>query len=266
MTPSWVTAFLDLPAAGHEASVGFWQRVTGHALSAPRGDHDEFATLVPSAGDDHLRVQRVGDGPPRVHLDLHVPEVAAAAEELVALGAAVTDDAGDHLVLRSPGGLPFCLVDRPAATRSAPRTWPDGRVSEVDQVCLDVPPGRYDAELDFWSAATGWHRRDPAPGSEFGRLTPDDRQPVQLLLQRLDDEEPAVRAHLDWATTDRPAEVAAHVAAGAEVVATHDDWTVLRDPGGLVYCVTRRSPRVTARTPAGAPRGWRGTAPPPRAG
>ncbi|MFT4215620.1 MAG: hypothetical protein QM619_00310 [Micropruina sp.] len=36
--------------------------MTGFRLSPLRGDHEEFATLVPPERDDYLRVQRI-DGP-----------------------------------------------------------------------------------------------------------------------------------------------------------------------------------------------------------
>ncbi len=242
MTPSWLSAFLDFPGDTYDAGVAFWEDVTGFERSAPRGEHDEFATLRPSDGDDYLRVQRVGDGSPRVHLDVHVDDPRAAWDEAGRIGARLVADHGGHLILASPGGLTFCLVSHRAATRPRPRTWPDGHTSYVDQVCIDIPPSRYDDELDFWHALTGWQRRDPKPGSEFGRLTPGPDQPLQLLLQRLDDEQDAVTAHLDWSASDRETEVAAHVAAGAEVQGRFEGWTVLRDPAGLTYCVTRRRP------------------------
>ena len=52
----------------------------------------------------------------------------------------------------------------------------------------------------------------------------------------------AVTAHLDWAADSHKAELAAHEAAGAEVQGRFEGWTVLRDPAGMAYCVTRRSP------------------------
>jgi predicted enzyme related to lactoylglutathione lyase len=49
------------------------------------------------------------------------------------------------------------------------------------------------------------------------------------------------RAHLDWHTDDRPAEVARLVALGATVLAEHEmpgfGWTVLADPEGNEFCV-----------------------------
>lgn len=240
--PFWLSAFLDFPADRYDAGVAFWEDVTAFHRSSSRGEHDEFATLVPPAGDDYLRVQRVGDGPPRLHLDVHVEDPRTTADEVVAHGASVVADEGDFLTLTSPGGFTFCLVTHPAATRPRPREWPDGHLSCVDQVCIDIPPSRFDAEFDFWHRLTGWQRREVALGSEFGRLTPHDDLPLQLLVQRLDDDQDAVTAHFDWAATDHEAELAAHVAVGAALVSRHDGWTVLSDPTGLLYCVTWRSP------------------------
>jgi len=243
MTPVWITAFLDLPEADHHAGADFWSAVTGYPRSPSRGEHGQFATLVPPHGTDYLRVQRLDVPRPRVHVDLHVDDVPAAAVDAEALGAQEVEAPDDDLrIMRSPGGFVFCLVPGSGGRRPPPTVWPDGRTSYVDQVCLDIPPSRYDDELAFWAALTGWRRRDPRPGSEFGRVTPGPDQPLQLLLQRLDDEQDAVTAHLDWAASDREAEVAAHLEAGAELEGVFEGWTVLRDPAGMTYCVTGRRP------------------------
>jgi hypothetical protein len=243
MTPLWIVAFLDLPGDTHEAGTDFWSEVTGFQRGPQRGEQSQFATLVPPAGTDYLRVQRLEEHTPRVHLDLHVDDPATAATELEALGAEVLASPYDDLrTMSSPGGFVFCLVPEPGGVRPPPTTWPDGRASYVDQVCLDIPPSRYDDELAFWAAVTGWEVRAPRPGSEFGRITGPPDQPLFLLLQRLDDEQETVTAHLDWAASDHEAELAAHQAAGAEVQGRFEGWTVLRDPAGLTYCVTRRKP------------------------
>jgi hypothetical protein len=242
MTPLWLEAFIDLPDDTYEAGATFWSAVTGYARGPQRGPDGQFATLVPPAGLDHLRLQRLPDGP-RIHVDLHVDDPAAAAAGAERLGAANAPSPFDGVAtMRSPGGFVFCFVPEGGGQRPAPRTWPDGHTSYVDQVCLDIPPSRYADELAFWAALTGWQRRDPEPGSEFGRLTPGPEQPLQLLLQRLDDEQDSVTAHLDWAASDHEAELAAHQAAGAEVQGRYEGWTVLRDPAGMTYCVTRRKP------------------------
>jgi Glyoxalase-like domain len=240
MNPLWLEAFLDFPDDTYERGAAFWSAVTGYARGAQRGPDGQFATLVPPEGLDYLRLQRLADGP-RVHVDLHVDDPGAAAEEARRLGASSAPSPFDGVeIMRSPGGFVFCFVAEGGGQRPPPRSWPDGHRSYVDQVCLDIPPSRYQEEMAFWAALTGWSRRDPEPGSEFGRLTPGPDQPLQLLLQRLDDEQDSVTAHLDWAATDHEAELAEHVAAGAEIQGRFHGWTVLRDPAGMTYCVTRR--------------------------
>jgi hypothetical protein len=240
--PRWVSAFLDLPSDGFDRGVGFWEGVTGYTLSGRRGADDEFATLVPPDGDDYLRVQRLADGAGGIHLDLHVDTPAIAAEAAVELGAhvLVRHESG-YVVVRSPGGFTFCLVRHDASVRPRPATWPDGNRSQVDQVCLDLPPEHYDAELAFWQALTGWDLRHLGD-SEFARLLPPDELPLRWLVQRLDDPGRAVSAHLDLACDDRAAETARHIALGATVVRAHDEWTVLTDPVGTTYCITDRTP------------------------
>lgn len=219
---TWLTAFLDLPDDEYDAAVAFWQDVTGYRVSPTRGEHDEFATLLPATGDAHLRVQRVETGPAGVHLDVHVP-------------------GHPFEVRRSPGGLSYCLVAGEESAVPAPTTWPDGNRSMVDQVCIDIPPSNWDEECHFWADLTGWELHEVSR-SEFRRLRKPAGQPLHLLLQRLDDDEGSVRAHLDLACDDRGAEAERHERLGAKVVAVHEGWTVMAPPAGPVYCLTRRLP------------------------
>ncbi|MEJ7834227.1 MAG: VOC family protein [Nocardioides sp.] len=242
MSPFWVTAFVDFEADDFDAGVDFWRRVTGYAVSEPRGETGEVATLLPRDGDAFLRVQRLGDGLGRIHLDLHVADPRAAAAAATRLGAVEIADVG-YVVMRSPGGFTFCFVTDPLAHRPPPTRWPGGHAALVDQVCLDIPPRLYEAEVTFWQAVTGWERRPSATAlDEFASLQRPPAIPLRLLLQRLDDDAPTVIAHLDLATTDRDAEVARHLALGAELGPRHGHWTVLTDPAGSAYCITERSP------------------------
>lgn len=216
-----MTAFLDFPAESFEAGIDFWSGVTGWAVSEPRGTAAEFATLVPPSGDPTLKVQRIGSGPPRVHLDVHGPE--------------------ESLDLRSPAGFVYCLVDHPARSLPPVSDW-GTHASAVDQVCLDIPPAVYDEECAFWASLTGWPWADTGD-SEFRRLQPPAGQPFRLLLQRQEVGGPAVTAHFDLATTSRSRETRRHESLGATVREVFDEWTVLEDPTGLVYCITDRPPR-----------------------
>lgn len=240
--PTWVSAFLDFAPGGFDRGVEFWLGVTGYALSDRRGGAGEFATLVPPDGDDYLRVQRLGNGSGGLHLDLHVADPSISAEAAVELGAKVlVRHESGYVVLRSPGGFVFCTVRHEASRPPAPATWPDGTRSQVDQVCLDIPPELHDAEVEFWEGLTGWeHTSSAAP--EFGRLDPPDPQPLRWLLQRLDDPGGQVTAHLDLAADDRDTEIGRHLALGATVARVHDGWTVLTDPVGTTYCITDRRP------------------------
>ena len=253
---TWVTAFLDLPPEVHDVSVSFWSAVTGYSPSPARGVEGEFLTLVPPEADPVLRVQRTGTrgAPatgPAVHVDLHVASVSEAADLAVGLGAdvvATPDGPGGHVVLRSPGGFVFCFVHERLGRPPAPVRWPGGQTSITDQVCLDIPSDRYEAECAFWSDLTGWPQRPSTDRSEFIHLVRPAGMPIRLLLQRLDDHANVVTAHLDLACDDRAAEVARHETLGATALTDPGGgWSVLRDTTGLRYCITDRRPRPGSR-------------------
>ena len=219
--PTWLTAFIDLPAHAYDDGVAFWAAVTGYSVSASRGEHDEFATLVPPGGDAFLRVQRVADGPGGVHLDVHRP-------------------GQPFEVRRSPGGLAYCEVSEPLSSRPEPATWPGGHWSVVDQVCLDIAPGGYERECDFWGEYLVYAQLDSEYFEEFVALARPVDQPIRVLLQRVGDDRPEVTAHLDVYTNDRAAETRRHEALGARVLREHPHFTVLTDPTGAAYCITPR--------------------------
>jgi hypothetical protein len=239
-----MTAFLDFPATTFEQGSAFWQAVTAAAASAPRGRRAEFATLLPAKGDGFLRVQRLDDGPAGCHLDIHADDVATAAAQAERLGAAVIGQPDGYVVLRSPGGLSFCVVGHGGETERPPPTRPGEHSSLVDQLSIDIPPEYYDQECAFWSRLTGWPQ---SSGSrpEFTFLSRPEGMPLRLLLQRLDEPHlgrPGCTAHLDLACDDVPAERARHESLGASVVRVMASWTTLRDPAGLRYCITGRNP------------------------
>jgi len=235
VVPFWLTVFLDYPPSELEAGVRFWRYGTGYGLSPTRGEANEFATLVPPSGDDYLRVQRLGDGPTGLHLDLHVGDPRTAAAAAVAAGAQLmAESAEGYFVLRSPAGFPFCLVTKPASTVPAPITWPAGHRSRVSQFCLDVPHRLYAAEVRFFQTVVGgeWRELDapetavlPAGSRAVGvRL-----QPAELATE--------VTAHLHIATDDLPAEVARLSALGARPRGNRPGKTILEAPGGAALCV-----------------------------
>jgi hypothetical protein len=237
----WVSAFIDAPPDRFDASAAFWTTVTGSRPGRAVGDRGEFVPLEASQGDACLWLQRTDDGPVGCHPDLYVEEVDAVASRAADLGATGLNATDGLVVLSSPGLLRFCLVTHRGQSVRPEPAGPPGARSVVDQICLDIPPDRFDDECDFWSALTGWPRKRESD-DEFDRLARPSGVPYAFLLQRLDEQQPAVRAHLDLSCDDREAVTAQQQAQGADVVRRTPGWTVMRDPAGMLYCNTGRRP------------------------
>ena len=243
---TWVAAFADVPEPRVPAAVEFWSAVTGSSAQPPRGDRNEYLPLSGADEDPYLWVQRVQRPAPDAgwHLDLVVDDLPVAVGHATELGADVVREVPGLVGLATPAGQPFCLVIAEGERRRArPRRWPASQHSLLDQVCLDIPAAAFDTELRFWAELTGWPQRSSS--AEFVNLIRPATVPLRLLLQRLgeDDDGPA-RAHADLASDDVPAERLRHQALGAELVRIAEHWTTLRDPAGLVYCITDRDPFV----------------------
>jgi len=214
MPTSWMHAFVDVPAEDVATAHRFWSSVLGWPVGDPWPGLPEFTSFVPDAGAPYVHVQRI-DGPVRVHLDL-VGGIERDIARLEGLGATRGHRGPAWQAMASPAGLPFTL---------------------------DVPADRYDAELQFWRAATGWADEE-VDAPEFHRLVHRSESPLQLLVQRLgpDDGGRHARAHLDLGTDDLDAEVARVRSLGAHVLWANDGFTALRDPLSLPFCVTANDP------------------------
>lgn len=105
--------------------------------------------------------------------------------------------------------------------------------SRIGVVLIDHPASSFDDAVTFWAGVQGV---TPKP-------EPDDDQYVDvgragglsLDVQRLGSGTP--RVHLDIESDDVPAEVARVVDLGARILEERDGYTILTDPGGLVFCV-----------------------------
>ena len=230
----WLHIFLDTPRADAPRSWAFWSEVTGTTVSPTRGEQSQFATLQPARGKAWLKVQAM-DGPSRVHLDVDTDDRAGFVARATALGATVQGTYHDVVILRSPAGIVHC------ATVGDSGAYERALGSVADQATLDIPRSAFSAEVAFWRDLTGWAASEISDEDEFVSLHRPENVAVRILVQRRDDETPA-SAHVDFAVRDRAAETERHVRAGAEVVAIHGQWTVLRDPVGRIYCLTDRDP------------------------
>lgn len=105
--------------------------------------------------------------------------------------------------------------------------------SRIGVILVDHSEG-YDEAEAFWAGASGGTPQVQDP-PEYTRLRSVGT--LDLVMQRTGPGTPA-RVHLDIETDDVPAEVARVVDLGARVVEEHPEgFTVLEDPGGLVFCV-----------------------------
>lgn len=246
MAISWLAAFADVPEPLIGTAREFWAAVTASSPREAAGDRDEYLPLAADGEDPYLWIQRVRRPVPDGgwHPDLYVDDLPRAVSLASDLGAELVREVSGLIGLTTPAGQPFCLVvsDGPQQ-RARPRRWPDGQHSLLDQICLDIPAAAFEGECRFWAELTGWPRRRSS--AEFVNLIRPASSPLRILLQRLgEDDDGPTRAHADLACDDVPAETARHRALGAEVVRVAEHWTTLRDPAGLIYCITDRDPFV----------------------
>jgi hypothetical protein len=118
------TIVIDVPAADHAATAAFWGAATGQEQRQLSFPEFHGARLHESLT---LLVQQLGDGGPRVHVDIHTDDVPAEIARLEALGATVVEQRADWTVMSDPAGLPFCVVGAPEGSlddRDDVTTWP----------------------------------------------------------------------------------------------------------------------------------------------
>jgi glyoxalase superfamily protein len=100
---------VDVPADTYDAEVAFWARASGAELRQLEPYQEYHGAYVPGTGM-RLLTQRLGDGPARVHLDIHTDDVAAEVARLEALGARRVREVNGWWVMEDPAGLPFCVL------------------------------------------------------------------------------------------------------------------------------------------------------------
>jgi len=103
---------IDVPPGEHAREVAFWSEAIGQQLK--QGEHfPEYHGVALQGQEFGLLIQRLGDGPARVHLDIHTDDLAAEVARLEALGAERVEFVHSWWILRDPAGLLFCVVPEP---------------------------------------------------------------------------------------------------------------------------------------------------------
>jgi hypothetical protein len=115
---------IDVPPDGHDAELASWHAAIGSPLAAMR--HPEYhAAMLPGA-DVRLLVQRLDEGAPRVHLDIHTDDLDAEVRRLERVGARRVRQVHSWWVMRDPAGLLFCVIPVPPGglDDTNARRWP----------------------------------------------------------------------------------------------------------------------------------------------
>ena len=106
--------------------------------------------------------------------------------------------------------------------------------SRIGLVLIDHPESDWQKALAFWAGVQGVMPVAEDEDSMYRSIGKIGG--VSVESQRLGESTPA-RIHLDIESDDVAAEVRRVVALGATVLEEHESYTILKDPGGLVFCV-----------------------------
>jgi hypothetical protein len=104
---------IDVPDEGHDEELAFWDTATGAKLTLVGKFPEYHGGRLPGANGAALLVQRLGDGPARVHLDIHTDDLDAEVARLEQAGATRVQEAHGWWIMRDPAGLVFCVVPDP---------------------------------------------------------------------------------------------------------------------------------------------------------
>ena len=106
---------VDVPAADHDRELAFWRGATGRPLDQGTRYPEYHGSALPGQ-DLALLVQRLGEGPARVHVDIHTDHLEAEVARLEQLGAQRVERVHHWWVMCDPAGLPFCVLPDPPGT------------------------------------------------------------------------------------------------------------------------------------------------------
>jgi hypothetical protein len=196
----------------------FWAAALG--LEIERRDADMVQLRGPTPQSDVwlARVPEPVTAKQRVHLDVHVADVA----DLLGLGATPLDlDSFPWKVLRDPEGGELCAFPRAVV--------PERRLYEV---VVDAHDTR--AQAAWWAEVLGGRLEEGGDGESVEAIP---GAPFEFLVFEPVPEPKTVKNRIHWDVTT--ADVGLLTAYGAQVVRSPDDevvWTVLADPEGNEFC------------------------------
>ncbi|HEY2576060.1 MAG TPA: VOC family protein [Streptosporangiaceae bacterium] len=101
---------IDVPAASLDSELAFWQAASGLPLPPNPRFPEYYGSGLLHGQEFALLVQRLGDGLPRVHIDIHTDDLEAEVTRLEGLGAERVKLIHYWWVMRDPAGLLFCVL------------------------------------------------------------------------------------------------------------------------------------------------------------
>ena len=112
---------VDHSGEHHDAALAFWSGVQG-VRPVPDGPYASVGAI----GSLNLEVQRLEEGPPRVHLDIASDDIPAEVARLEDLGASGVERRDGYVIMADPGGVVFCVVGIQTGDRfeEDAREWP----------------------------------------------------------------------------------------------------------------------------------------------
>ncbi len=114
---------IDAPPDIHDREVAFWRDALGVPLEHYEKFPDFHGADLTDDGDLGLLLQHLGDGPAKVHLDIHTNDRAAEVARLANLGAVMVNDGDQWTIMRDPAGLVFCVFPDPSVNESNAHAW-----------------------------------------------------------------------------------------------------------------------------------------------
>lgn len=106
---------IDVPPADHDRELAFWQGASGQPLD-PLDRYPEYHGSELNGQQFALIIQRLGEGPARMHPDIHTDDLEAEVARLERLGARRVQRVHHWWVMCDPAGLLFCVLPDPPGT------------------------------------------------------------------------------------------------------------------------------------------------------
>ena len=114
---------IDSPPESADAALDFWSAALGQQPTPEEGT--PFSVIARLEGGQIVAHQRLGEGEPRIHLDLESDDTAAEVARLENLGATRMSEYDGCIQLQDPSGLVFCVVPVQSADFDEhATTWP----------------------------------------------------------------------------------------------------------------------------------------------